>query len=331
MRKNLLLLFVVSIVIFTGCKKDPLPSWNDKAESKSQIIKFVKQTTDSKSQSYVPASQRIAVFDLDGTLYSESYPTFFCFSLFIHRVLNDSSYTATPEDIEIAKTALTTGKTPALGDRDYVLSVFAGMTQEQFAEYVRKFVEEDQPGYSNLKRNAAFFKPMVELIRYLVKNDFTVYVVSGTDRTITRVLASLIDIPSYQVIGTDAVIAFSKQKDTPYMKYIFEAGNEVVLLGQRKDINLQMKKVESIVNEIGIKPIFTFGNAMTDASMLNYVIYDNKHLSKAFVILPDDNEREFGNPEEVEKLKEACKIYGWTPVSMKNDWLTIYGTDVKKK
>ena len=88
-------------------------------------------------------------------------------------------------------------------------------------------------------------------------------------------------------------------------------------------------KVENIINEIGIRPVIAFGNAMTDASMLNYAAFGKG--GRAFVLIPDDLKREYGNVAEAEKLRAACKTYGWIPVSMKDDWTTIYGESVKKQ
>jgi phosphoserine phosphatase len=318
----------VSLIMLTGCKRAALLSWREGA-AKSQLIELVESTTNKKSADYLPAEQRVAVFDLDGTLYSESYPVFFCFALYAHRVLNDPSYKATEEETAVAKEALATGKTPPLSDKDWVSTVFAGMKREELREYVEKFIEEDQPGYTGLKRRDAFFKPMREVVEYLVANEFKVFVVSGTDREITRGLAAVIGVPAYQVIGTDNVLVFSKQKDETYMQHIWDREEEVIQSEKRKDINLQMKKVESIINEIGIRPVIAFGNAMTDASMLNYAAF--RKGGRAFVLIPDDMEREYGNEAEAEKLRAACKTYGWVPVSMKDDWLTIYGIEVKKQ
>ena len=327
MKKFVLSILLVAVVVATGCRST-LPSWNE-GEAKSQLKELVKGATCKRSPSYIPPEQRVAVFDLDGTLYSESYPVFFCFALYAHRVLEDPAYKPTEEEVAVAKEALATGKTPPLSDKDWVSTVFAGMKREEIREYVKRFVEEDQPGYTGLKRRDAFFKPMREVVKYLVDNGFKVFVVSGTDREITRGLAEIIGVPMWQVVGTDNVLVFSKQKDETYMQHIWERDEEVLQSEKRTDINLQMKKVEAIINEIGVRPVIAFGNAMTDASMLNYAAFGKG--GRAFVLIPDDMEREYGNAAEAEKLRAACKTYGWIPVSMKDDWATIYGSDVKKQ
>ena len=50
---------------------DPLPSWNE-GPAKQAIVTFVKETTAQASPKFVPASERIAVFDNDGTLWPEN-------------------------------------------------------------------------------------------------------------------------------------------------------------------------------------------------------------------------------------------------------------------
>lgn len=95
--------------------------------------------------------------------------------------------------------------------------------------------------------------------------------------------------------------------------------------------NLQMNKVSAIAREIGVQPVLAFGNSLTDASMVNYAICGNKYKSLGFMLCCDDLVREYGNEKKAAKMYEDCKKYGWIPVSMKNDWKTIYGDGVKKR
>ena len=95
--------------------------------------------------------------------------------------------------------------------------------------------------------------------------------------------------------------------------------------------NLQMNKVPAIVREIGVQPVLAFGNSFSDASMLNYTLSRNPHKALGFMLLCDDTEREYGNLAKARKVREACGPNGWIPVSMKDDWTTIYGDGVKRK
>ena len=95
--------------------------------------------------------------------------------------------------------------------------------------------------------------------------------------------------------------------------------------------NLQMNKVSGIAHEIGLQPVLCFGNSPGDSSMANYVTSGNRYRTGVYMVLCDDLERERGNLQKAEKMAALCRQYGWTAISMKNDWRTIYGDGVSKK
>ena len=86
-----------------------------------------------------------------------------------------------------------------------------------------------------------------------------------------------------------------------------------------------------IAQEIGVQPVLSFGNSTGDASMAEYVTSNNKYKSLALMLCCDDTERENGNVEKAEKMVSLCEEFDWVPISMKNDWTTIYGDGVTKK
>ncbi len=88
--------------------------------------------------------------------------------------------------------------------------------------------------------------------------------------------------------------------------------------------NLQMNKVSALIREIGVKPVLSFGNSHTDDSMANYVIGRNEYRAAAFMVLCDDVKRENGNPDKAAEMRRACEKSGWIPISMRDDWKTIY-------
>ena len=92
-----------------------------------------------------------------------------------------------------------------------------------------------------------------------------------------------------------------------------------------------MNKVSVIEQEIGQQPVLSFGNSSGDSSMANFVITNNKYKSAAYMLCCDDLKRENGNTEKAEKMKKSCEENGWTAISMKDDWKTIYGDSVTKK
>jgi hypothetical protein len=92
--------------------------------------------------------------------------------------------------------------------------------------------------------------------------------------------------------------------------------------------NVKMSKVAQLEQELGQKPVLAFGNSTGDVPMSVYVDTDNKYLTEVFFVLCDDTEREFGNLSKAQKVESICKENGWQTISMKNDWLTIYGNGV---
>lgn len=337
-KKHTLFICVLLIGLLTGCsqiKKDNLSLWNNEAPAKQALINYVEDVTNKKSANFIPVENRIAVFDLDGTLILETDPTYFDWALFEHRVLDDKNYKATKEQIAAAKASREKGIFPELNaNREKMVSeVYKGMTLEEFYSFIRNFMQEDQPGFINMKRGDIFYKPMVEVVEYLVKNKFTVYICSGSDRIMVRPLIekNLPYIQPKQIIGSDSTIIANEQGNTDGLSYTFEKGNKLVLGGKNLVKNLQMNKVSVIAQEIGVQPVLAFGNSSTDASMINYSIYDNKYKALGFMLLCDDLVREYGNMEKAEKMRTASAKYGWIPVSMRDDWKTIYGDNVKRR
>ena len=92
-----------------------------------------------------------------------------------------------------------------------------------------------------------------------------------------------------------------------------------------------MNKVSAIVREIGARPVLAFGNSTGDSSMAAYATRGNPRRALAFMLCCDDVERENGNPEKAAKMRALCEANGWVPVSMRDDWKTIYGDGVTRR
>ena len=339
MKNKRTLILVISFVMvsafcFGGSRKNALSLWTDKAPAKKALIEYVDSVTNKKSADFIPIENRIAIFDFDGTLFLETDPTYFDWMLFEHRVLDDKSFTPSAEQLEAAKLSREQKKFPGLSaSRERMVSeAYKDLTLDDFYAYVRAFMKEDQPGFTNLKRGDAWYKPMVQVVSFLIENNFTVYVSSGTDRlTVRPLVMDTLPLPAKQIIGSDSTIVTEMQGDKDGLEYTYTQADQLVLGGRNLVKNLQMNKVSSIVREIGLKPVLAFGNSSTDASMLNYSIQNNKYKALAFMLCCDDLEREYGNLKKADSMKEASAQNGWIPVSMKDDWKTIYGEDVKRK
>ena len=194
---------------------------------------------------------------------------------------------------------------------------------------VKAYRDEPMNSYTNMTNGQAFYKPMLQVVDYLIANDFKVYIVSGTDRLITRGLADgIVNIPVCQMIGSDESLVATGQGDTDGLNYTFTQDDKLVTGGDFLIKNLKTNKVTVIQQEIGVQPVLSFGNSSGDASMANFTITNNKYKSAAFMLCCDDTERENGNVEKAESMRKSCEENGWTAVSMKNDWTTIYGDGV---
>ena len=325
-------LAALAVVILAGCAHEPLASWNDRAPAKTALTEYIDAVTNKLSPDYIPVENRIAVFDFDGTLFLETDPTYFDWQLFEHRVLEDPSYKPTDEQLAAAR-ASRQGTFPKLDkNRErMVAEAYRGMTPEEFYAFVRKFMATNQPGFVGLKRGDAYYLPMLEVIDYLRQNGFTVYVISGTERLTMRPLTAVLKLPPAQIIGSDNTTVASGQGDKDALDYVFVKGDKVLLGGVNLVKDLQMNKVSIIVREIGRQPVLAFGNTMSDASMLNYTLADNQYRSLGFMLLCDDLVREYGNAKKADAMLRSCKKYGWIPVSMRDDWKTIYGPGVTRK
>jgi len=316
----------------------PLSFWTEDAKAKNELVAYINAITDEKSADFIPVSDRIAVFDLDGTLFCETDPNYFDYTLLKYRVLEDPEYKNKASDFEkeVAnkiKEQNETGKSFSGLEVDHgkaVASAFSGMTVAEFNAYIQEFKKQDMPSYTGMKRGEGFYKPMVQVVNYLQANGFTVYIVSGTDRLIVRGIMdnNVLDIPNRQIIGSDETIVSSNQGEKDGLSYVFAEGDELILGGDFIIKNLKMNKVSVIMQEIGQQPVLSFGNSTGDSSMAEYVTSNNKYKSLAFMLCCDDTERENGSASKAEKMYSLCEEFDWVPISMKNDWTTIYGDGV---
>lgn len=315
-----------------------LSLWTSDARAKSELISYMNSITTEGSKDYIPVKNRIAVFDLDGTLFCETDPNYFDYTLLKYRVLEDPDYKdkASYFEKEVAnkiKEQNETGKSFDGLEVDHgkaVASAFKGMTLDEFNAYIQEFKKQAMPSYDGMLRGEGFYKPMLQIIDYLKANDFTVYVVSGTDRFIVRGICynSALDLPNSQIIGSDELLVADNQGDTDGLKYTFTDKDKLVLGGEFLIKNLKTNKVTVIAQEIGDQPVISFGNSTGDASMAEYVTSGNKYKSLAFMLCCDDLDRENGNTEKADKMFSLCDEFDWVPISMKNDWTTIYGDGV---
>ena len=323
-----------------GEHEDQLSLWVDTAPAKAALMEYMAAITDKNSPDFIPVEDRVAVFDMDGTFFNETDPYYFDHMLLYHRVVEDPSYKdkASAFEKEVAekiRVYCETGVAASGLEMDHgraVASAFAGMTVQEFYDYIDEYKKTPMPGYEGMTRGEAYYQPMLQVIDFLKANDFQVYVISGTDRFIVRgLLSGGLDLPFHQMIGSDVLLKATNQGDKDGLDYLFTGEDQVLLGGEFLIKNLKMNKVKVIAQEIGKQPVLSFGNSSGDYGMANYVVSNNPHRSAAFMLCCDDLVRENGNTKKADSMRDACAKNGWVAVSMRDDWTTIYGEGVTRK
>ena len=309
--------------------------WTEGSQAAESLNAYLCAVTDETSPDYIPTEARIAVFDLDGTLMCETYP--FCFEYMVFADYALSNADTLPEDVvAVAREILDAagGKKPdGMSTRQASAGAVAykGMTMGELAAVVRAFKNSEAMGFSGMTRGEAYYKPMVELFNALLANDFTVYIVTATERNIVReVIAGTLDIPASHVIGTEYGYTATGQDDASDTDYTFQPSDQIVFDGTYSGENAKTSKVDAIVREIGQQPVLAFGNSSGDLAMAIYTISNNPYKSAAYMVVADDAEREYGDADGAEAKKESYAEQGIGVISMRDDFKTIYGDGVMK-
>ena len=314
-----------------------LASWTEGSSSLKVLTDFVAAATDESGSGYIPPQDRIAVFDLDGTLTCETYPWCFEYMVFADYALNNPDYTAPNDVAAVAHEVIDSAwgeKPDGMSTRQAQAAAIAyeGLTPAELEEYVTKFKDSQAEGFAGMTRGEAWYKPMTEVVEYLQANDFDVYIVTATERNIVRaIVAGTLDIDPSHVIGTEYGYTATGQADAADTDYTFQSGDKVVFDGSYEGENAKMSKVDAIVREIGKQPVLAFGNSSGDAAMLAYAISDNAYPSASFMVLADDEEREYGDAAGAAEKRASWEKSGFTVFSMHDDFATIYGDGVTKE
>ena len=311
--------------------------WNDGAPALGALIDYVEAVTDESSPDYIPPEDRIVVSDMDGTLCAELCPTYLEYYLLAWRILKDPSYTPDEEMLEFGRMLRDHALDKSFPDgmdmlhATHAARAYAGMTLQEFASFVNGCLLHDADGFENMTWATAFYAPMIEVVDYLNENGFKVYVCSGSDRFICRTfIEGMLDIPAEQIIGMDVEYEATNQGGADGLNYVFRPGDQIIRTDRVLIKNLKMNKVKQIVQQIGKQPVLSFGNSGGDVSMHLYTITDNPYRSAAFMLVADDDVRDYGDPVKTESLKEKWADMGFHVISMRDDFRTIYGDEVVK-
>ena len=328
---------MILFCIITGCaqKEYEFTNWVDNSKPITALKEYVKTVTDEKSDNFIPQVDRIAVFDLDGTLYCETFPIYGEWLLFSDYVLNSPDYNAPKDILSVAQELSQIKKAsdiPSHMEQTHIhahAKAFAGMPIENYIDVVNAFKKTKAEGFNGMTRGEAFYLPMLEVVEYLLKNEFIVYICSGTNRfTVRALIDGVIDIPPRQVIGTDFTILASGQGEELDMHYNYVEDDELLMGDTVITKNVKMSKVAQLEQELGQRPVLVFGNSTGDVPMAVYAEEENPYLTQVFFLLCDDTQREHGNKSKAQKIADICAEKDWETISMANDWTTIYGENV---
>ena len=318
-------------------EEDVFSQWEDGAPAMNALIDYVESVTKEGSPDYIPVEDRIAVFDMDGTLMGELYPTYLEYYMLAWRILKDPSIDPDTEMLKVGRLlrdCALDNSFPSDMPMQHAIQAaraYAGMTMNEFADFVTQILLRNVDGFEGMTYGESFYLPMVELVEYLQDNDFRCYVCSGSDRFICRTfIEGMLDIPYDNVIGMDVAMKATGQGDTEGLDYVYTGNDDLIRTDELLIKNLKTNKVLQIAQEIGRKPVLSFGNSSGDVSMHNYVINGNEYKSAAFMLIADDDQRDYGSPEKAASLREKWEKSGYHVISMANDWKTIYGENVKK-
>ncbi len=307
--------------------------WNE-SQALTSLTTYVTAVTDEKSSDYIPEQDRIAVFDMDGTLVCETYYTYYDTMMFIEYCLVDHPEKVSDDLKEVAR-SIAPGYVAGEALARNFAQAYAGMTVKEFSDYVVAFGKKYTSSFNNMRYIDNYYLPMVEVVRYLYENGFTIYVISGTERTTTRAIVANSPIKDYvtpeHVIGTDFEVKVrGHEEESSNMNFKYEDGDELVLTGGFIQKNLNANKSIYIEREIGQRPVLAFGNSGSDTSMMNYGLdARNPHKAQAYMVVADDNVREWGTQDWATKSADY-KAKGYVPISMKNDFAKIYPDNISK-
>jgi phosphoserine phosphatase len=316
----LVLALVLSTPVFA--ETNPLPSWNEGA-SKSTILGFVAKVTKESSPDYIPPADRIAVFDNDGTLWAEQ-PMYFQFLFAVDRMkalapqhpewkTKEPFAALLKGDVE---DALAGGERAML---EIVMATHAGMTTEEFEGIVKDWLATAKHPRFKRPYTDLVYQPMLELLDYLRANGFKTFIVSGGGIEFMRPWAETVyGIPPEQVIGSSIKTQFDVRDGKPVLTRLPEINF----------IDDKAGKPVGIHQHIGRRPIAAFGNSDGDLQMLQWTTGGTGSRLGVIIHHTDaDREWAYDRASSIGRLDKAlgeAKSYGWTVVSMKDDWKRIF-------
>jgi phosphoglycolate phosphatase-like HAD superfamily hydrolase len=307
---------------------DPLSTWRDGGDTKAAVLRYVEQTCTDGSAGWVPVEERVAVFDNDGTLWSEK-PMPIQLDFILRRLVEMAEADPTLRDRQPWKAA---------HERDYgwpakvmadhyagddtnlpvlaggILAAFANISVEQFEAHSEAFLRDTRHPTLNRGYLDCAYAPMVELLTYLRANGFANYIASGGGRDFMRPISDAVyGIPRERVIGSAVALAYAPD----------DRGGAIIRKQAADYLDDGPEKPVHIWTRTGRRPVLAAGNSNGDIEMLDFTQHQDKPTLR-LLVLHDDAEREFDYVSGAERALDRAAGEGWTVVSMKDDWATVF-------
>jgi phosphoglycolate phosphatase-like HAD superfamily hydrolase len=314
------------LVFGAGCKvlpqADPLVSWND-GPAKESILAFVKQVTDGGNQRFVQPSERIAVFDNDGTLWCEQ-PMYFQFTFAMDQIRAKAAQHPEWKEKQPFKGVLENdmAAVAASGEKgmmELMREAHAGLSTEEFERRVKLWLSTSRHPRYKRAYTELVYQPMIELLRYLRANGFKTYIVTGGEADFVRPWAEYTyGVPPEHVVGSTMKTRLLMRDGKP----VIESLNEIDFIDDKEG------KPLGIHRAIGRRPIAAFGNSDGDLQMLQWTTMD-VGLRFGMLVHHTDADREFAYDRQssigrLDKALDEARARGWVLADMKRDWKVIF-------
>ncbi len=313
---------LIYLLLAAAVRADPLPSWHD-GPAKTAIQAFVTAVTRESGPDFVPPSERIAVFDNDGTLWPEQ-PMYVQLAFALDRLKTLAPQRPEWKEKQPFKAALE-GDLKALGQAgehgliELVMASHAGMTTDEFAQIVADWLATARHPKFNRPYTELSYQPMLELLAYLRANGFKTYIVSGGGVEFMRPWTQQVyGVPPEQVVGSSIKVKYEARDGKPVLRRLPEIDF----------IDDKAGKPVGIHQFIGRRPIAAFGNSDGDFEMLEWVT-SGPGPRFGLIVHHDDADREFAYDRKspfgrLDRGLDQAQERHWQVVSMKNDWKRVF-------
>jgi phosphoserine phosphatase len=305
-----------------------LATWRD-GNAKQAVLEFVR-----RAAAEVPAEERVAVFDNDGTLWCEK-PMPIQLDFILRRLVTMAETDVTLRRRQPWQAAYehdhdwlgsVLAEHYAGDDRKAqilsagILAAYEGMTVEDFEAQSARFLREVKHPTLDREYLRCTYAPMIDLLDHLAAHGFTNYIASGGGRDFMRPISrEVYGIPRERVIGSTVALAYRSD----------DRGGTIVHRAEADYLDDGPEKPVRIWSRVGRRPLLAAGNSDGDIAMLDFAQHPGfaRHPGKPYLRLlvkHDDERREFDYTSGAERALIRAERQAWTVVSMRDDWWTVF-------